>query len=273
MHLRLFIPTRGRVQSQRTWDCLPKQIQSRTVLICPRAEAKEHIQLGRNVIVSPVEGIAPKRQWIFDEFNRTERYLLMLDDDLVFFRRIDGTSWKLRVATHNDLIEMFNRIEQLLLSGYIQVGVSPRAGNNRFFPNNIVECTRITNIHGYDTKGVRDLGVHFFDPMMPTTFTMEDFHCTLSLLYRGGRNCLLTDFAWDQSTSNFSGGCSIYRDSETQKVSAELLAKRHPGFVKVVQKTTKTSWKGVQSSTGSRTDVVVYWRKAYEAGRLKRGEV
>lgn len=261
----IYIPTRGRRNRQTTWDNLPSSLREITRVVCPPEEEFYHRAEGRNPLVCPVEGIIRKRQFILDT-TEADR-ICMLDDDLMFFRRKDPGAWNLTRCSGSDVERLFEQAE-MLLDDYPQVGVSPRQGNNRFFPETLVTCSRVTNFHCYDMKVIRELGIRFHDPLFPETFTMEDFHVTLSLLESGYPNAIITDFAWDQHGSNTQGGCSVYRNAETQAQSAHLLAQRHLGFVRVTQKETKGAWAGVASSNGggTRTDVVISWKKAYEMG-------
>jgi hypothetical protein len=53
---------------------------------------------------------------------------------------------------------------------------------------------------------------------------------------------------------------------EKQAEGARGLFVLHSPFVKVVEKTTKTSWGGQ-----TRTDVIVKWKAAYDSAAVKRG--
>lgn len=240
------------------------------MLVCPAEEFDHHRALGRPAWLCPVEGIVRKRQWILD--NTGHECIAMLDDDLIFLKRKDPSAWNLKRCEPSEIEDLFSWVEALSFR-YPQVGVSPRQGNNRFFPAELAFCNRVTNFHVYDVPVLRKLGVRFHDKSFPETFTMEDFHVSLSLLEAGYQNAIVTNWAWDQHGSNSKGGCSLYRNSDTQRVSAELLAKRHPGLVRVVAKATKGGWAGVSTNAaggGIRTDVVISWKKAYELGSLKR---
>jgi len=62
--------------------------------------------------------------------------------------------------------------------------------------------------------------------------------------------------------SGASGGCSAFRTMDLHSDNAQLLAKLHAPYVKVVRKETKGAWGG-----GARTDVIVYWKKARQHGK------
>jgi hypothetical protein len=99
---------------------------------------------------------------------------------------------------------------------------------------------------------------------------MEDFDVLLHFLKHGYKNAVITSFAWD--TKNvLEGGCSLYRDNDVQTYTAHKLAKLHKGFVRIVEKSTKSAWRGLENEKGDkeqkRTDVIVYWKKAYRSSR------
>jgi len=113
------------------------------------------------------------------------------------------------------------------------------------------------NAYMYDVAQLRSLGV-----IMGRLRVMEDFDLTIQLLRMGKPNAVIYQYCWNQSGSNADGGCSQYRTLEMQAQAAHQLAKLHSGFVKVTEKQSK-NWKGMVT----RTDVIVYWKKAYESSQ------
>ena len=107
-------------------------------------------------------------------------------------------------------------------------------------------------ILGYNLRVLREEGIQYNTPFM------EDFDVTLQLLRLGYPNLIHNWMVQNQGGSNSAGGCSEHRTLEKHGKAAERLAALHPGFVKVVEKQTKTAWGGLP-----RKDVVVQWRKAY----------
>jgi len=94
---------------------------------------------------------------------------------------------------------------------------------------------------------------------------MNDFGVVLELLTRGYPVININWIVQNQHGSDTSGGCSTYRTSEVQTAAAQALHDRFPAFVKIVQKETKTAWGGKP-----RTDVIIYWKKAYAEGLRKQ---
>jgi len=257
--ITIIIPTKGRLHNQKTLSQLAPKLLERTIIVVEPDEWFDHyMEYGNKCKVyslpNTIKGIANKRQHCIDVC-KTE-YLFMLDDDLAFFKRQEG-SVKLDKCSDDNQYNMFS----LLLSwmdtdGYPLVGVSARQGNNHtseFYK----EATRQMNFHGIHIPPFRKLNLKFNSITL-----MEDFHLVLSLLTQGIPNRVLYGYCWNQLGSGAEGGCSTYRTPELQKECAEQLEFDYPDFVTVVEKTNKTGWKGMQT----RTDVRVQWKKAYEWG-------
>lgn len=260
--MQLFIPTRDRVNAQYTWDNLTPALRAITKLCVPEAEIQQHLDLGRNAVVRPPVKLAGVRQWIVSELADQTQPVIMMDDDLGFFNRRDPGAYNLQpISKHPDLNVLFQDLNDLVaLEGYAHAGLSPRQGNNRLFPETRVYNTRINAVHCVNPAVLSKEGVAY-----DTVDMMEDYHVTLSLLERGYGNVALADRAWDQvKGSGAPGGFSHYRNRETQTAAANRLAELHPQFVTVVEKTPKT---GSGDFSGTRTDVRIQWKKAYESSQ------
>lgn len=260
----IYIPTRGRAGSQITFNNI-KSPALRSVIrfVCPTEERNFHPRDRQSFILPCLfVGIGPTRQWILEQHPKEKPYAIMADDDMRFFHRTSTEDWHLIKNTVQDTEDMFLEIHAQL-KDYIQVGVSPRQGNNRVEEIPYKDNTRMFNFHAYDVKTflqeTRKSGLRF-----DATEFMEDFHVTLSILRMGYANRLLTYYCWDQSGSNTPGGCSLYRSPERQAAAARTLAELHPEFVTVVEKENK-NWRG--EGFNKRVDVRVQWRKAYESAK------
>jgi hypothetical protein len=55
--MRIYIPTRNRINKQVTLSNIPDDWESRTYLVCSPEEAPVHEKLGRQVLICPVSGI------------------------------------------------------------------------------------------------------------------------------------------------------------------------------------------------------------------------
>jgi len=256
--ITIAIPSKGRADKQITLACLPDNLKDCCSILVDAEEFDDYALTvdGVNVIGLPedVKGIGKVRQWAVE--NCPTPYLFLLDDDMVFFRRIPGTV-KLEKCDPYNVDSMFRELyDWMSLDDVPVVGVSARQGNNHN-PNDYQEATRQMNFHGIDVERFKALGLQFDGQEV-----MEDFYMTLSLLTQGIPNRVMYQYCWNQVGSGAEGGCSSYRTWEVQKRCAHELAESFPDFVTVVEKTTKTTWKEFPT----RFDVRVQWKKAYQYG-------
>jgi hypothetical protein len=262
------IPSMARAETHMArlfFHLLPIKWQEDTVLFVPKSEAKAYaaeVPLLKIIpIPDKVKGIIRTRRWI-GEWARDADHgkFVMCDDDLLFHTRIAADDWHLAKSTPKQLGQMFDWIEKSL-NKHAQVGISSREGNNRSGVGDLksltVENTRLLRVYAYQTElflkvcAVKEV---------PEDFTMDDFHVTLKLLRSGHSNCQTAWWANDHRSTQDAGGASTYRTFESHNKSAELLAKMHPGFVRLHQKQDKGKF-------GTRTEVVIAWKKAYEDGK------
>lgn len=261
------ILTRGRADRQTTLHNIPTSLRSKTYLVVDAKEAKEHKEynhLVRKILIMPkgwgnFDGnFSDKKQWVSEEIK--ERYLFILDDDLTFNYRDHG---KLMKADKVDTRRGFKILSEWLNKGFAHVAMSPREGNNRV-TESYTDNSRAMRVCGFDLKVIKKEGLKF-----NRTILMADFDITLCLLELGYPNRVLYDWANGQRKSNDEGGCSIYRTPDTMKQAAMSLHRLHPKYVKVEQKKTSKPWAGFETSV--RTDVTVYWKKAFSGHRKGKG--
>jgi hypothetical protein len=257
MDLHIYIPTKGRPDSQITWDNL-KGLQKYTSLVIPKSELKQHKKYNRKIITHNVDGIGSTRQFIVDyALKHKQEKIVMLDDDLIFSIRSDPSKWNLRPVFGKELLMVFTRFSKLL-NNYAHATISPRFMNNVHYPLTQKEITPQRAVHGIKPEILKHHNIRYDHIEL-----MEDHFVTLSLFTKGYPNCMITDAAWDQKgVSNADGGCSSYRSAKLQEKVSNKLKKSFPNFVSVVKKKTKTGWDGI----GERTDVRIQWRKAYNSG-------
>jgi hypothetical protein len=262
----VYIPTRGRVglAYQLTLREFLTKSSVMPILVCPPDEVSLHWSYYRRVYGCPHSGIGPTRQWILDR--ATYDVLVMADDDMTFAYRPDPAVSKLEVCQDlNPLLEYVYLCATRL--GFIHGGVGARQGNQNIDLSGprggtideqgrlTIDCTRVNNFHFVNRPAVLRTGARF--DVLPV---MEDFHFTLWLLTRGIPNRVIHDYVWNQRGSGRVGGCSLYRTPQVQTQGAEGLARAFPKYVRVVTKTGRAT-SGLWS--GSRTDVKVYWSRAY----------
>lgn len=222
------------------------------------------------VVGCPEKGIARTRLWIGSHAQQ-ENYtkFLMLDDDVWFYTRksSDPKVFNLDYSKPEEVNQLMFVVAQALDS-YGHVGISAREGNNR-----LDETYEIYDGHFYtsaqNTRTLRALAYRtkdFLSCEHGRVEVMEDFDVNLQLLERGIPNLNIAHWAQGQRQTNAPGGCSIYRSHEVQDRSARRLAELHPGLVGLREKKNKSG-----GDFGHRTEVTIYWKKAYEQGMRNRG--
>ena len=261
MNMHIYIPTKGRVHEQITWENL-KSLQKHTHLVIPKSEYNLHKKYNRNLITHNKEGIGSTRQFIVNHaIKNNQSKILILDDDLVFSIRANSDKWNLRPVVGRELFIIFKRLEKLL-DKYTHATLSPRFMNNVHYPITEKLITPQRAVHAIRPKILKKHNIRY-----DFCEIMEDHYVTLSLLSLGYPNCMITNAAWDQKgISNAAGGCSTYRNLELQEKISNKLKNKFPDFVRIVRKKPKTGWDNI----GERVDVRVQWQKAYKAGASLR---
>lgn len=259
--MKIYIPTKGRPNRQETLSGLPAAVRRHAAfLVIEEGEYDDYAAAGYEdiLLVHPkglrIPGI---RQWIVDQHGEQDDdpRLIMMDDDLKFFRRRTDHPGRFEKTTPNDVMTMLKLIHQKL-EQYAQVSVANRQQAHRLPPYE-THMARIRCLLAHDVEVLQQEGIRY--DRLPL---MEDFDVTLQLLQRGYATCSITQFIIDQGESNADGGCSTYRTPDMQAEAALGLEKLHPTVVKSVQRKTKSGWFGEQP----RLDVRVQWQAAYEEG-------
>lgn len=255
--------------SSGAYSKLSKSVASRVRLVLQESEVRNYggviDTFGVDYITLPgsIRTLSPTRQWLLENHPETVgKYITFLDDDLLFFsrREVDPTKFLMR-GGGGVMLALRTLEERLTKAGYIHGGLLAREGGNRFLDGDKT-CMRMMRALTYRYADVLKEGARF--DRVPSK---QDFDMTLQLLRAGHPNLVIADFVQGQynaGCSNAPGGCSVYRTADMNEKSSYELARLHPGFVKVVEKSSKTSWGGE-----SRVDVRVRWKKAYaSAGRV-----
>lgn len=267
MKFNIYIPTRSRAKDQITLGFLCDRnvdLNTNICLVVDECQYEEYYRRwGKHhkVIAMPKSrgsGIHNARQFCLDyhiRFFPEIPYAIMIDDDMVFFRR-EFASIRLTECLAQDMYEMFSEIETSL-ERFPMVGVSARQGNNNVKEDYQI-ATRQMNFHAVNPYVLKNLGIRFDEFEV-----MEDFNVVLSLLQAGIANKVLYEYCWNQKGSGAKGGCSDYRDYTVQSNAAFRLAEKFPKYVTVVDKKSKSGWDGMQT----RKDVRIQWKKAYNDGK------
>lgn len=272
----IIINSRGRWDKVITLDQMPIDWCDYTTLVVSGDELDlYHERHGDrvNVVSHPTHctDLTRQRQWVMESSNA--KFVMLLDDDLLFFTR--NNEGKLTRSTNTDMDDMFHAVIEALREGYALVGISSRFGNNNV-PEDFKTTTRVSRAYVLNREVFMNLGLSFLPRGVTIPFSMQDFHITLELLKRGYDNKVFFKWSQDDPGSNTAGGCANYRTLETLRQSAMILSRIHHPFVKLKVKTTKGSWSkmdGIKNTSNgvARVDVTVSWKKAFKPTQRKAG--
>lgn len=260
----IWIPSRSRWDRQYTFNNLPEWLHPFVTVLCPHNEVEQYrnSESGDCVTGRPewVDCLEKAWKFIFEQerLHPHNELFFILDDDLSFFRWKSPDDWHLRPLEKDsqDFVKMFNHFLRARQQGYGHGTLTTRQGNNQKFPHATDQVGRSNAFHWYSNELLRA-----YPEIDPSKTGLQDIHATLELLRRGHPNFLLQEFCWNQvKGGNAPGGCSTYRDKAWQHEHVMRLKELHPDFVKVMEKRPKQGW---DQGMDTRTDVTVYWKKAY----------
>lgn len=263
--MRIYVPTRGRVNRQITRrDMALELCKFPVTYVIPVTEELQWKSAWgpKNYRTVPDHfKFSDIRQWILEQCGG--KYHVVIDDDLRIAQRLPNQIAKMvnigqfpppeRAAT---LHKMFLQVKHLMRKGWLHGGISVRQGNNRIEAEYKM-AHREMRFHFYNAEAVRALGYDF-----RRVVTKQDLDFTLWMLRHGIPNIVWFEFSQEQNGNNVHGGCSVYRTEQVMEDGAVALASLHPDYVKIVVKTPISSWGG-----NPRVDVNIQWLKAYEEGK------
>ena len=266
--LKIFIPSAGRHNEDEIMRGpladFSEAWQKQTMYVVPESQLDAYRDaLGKcfphvSIVGSPAKGIAETRY----EIGGMCRYLeiekfAMVDDDVRFVRRITDDHTALKPCDHADVAKMWTTVDWFL-NHYAHVGISARQGHNNMgfggASTLFEENTRTLRVLCYRTE-------EFLSVQHGRVTVMEDFDVNLQLLRAGHKNANLGWWSQDQKMTNAPGGCSTYRTHEKHEESAKKLAEFHHPYVTLRQKQNKTG-----GEFGTRTEVTIFWKKAFRRG-------
>lgn len=280
--VNLYIMSRGRAGKVTTLASIPGAWLKNTWLVVNEADfgayAKAYLGHPVGIIKAPshITNYSQKFQWILDGlpftpsptraighydtgwsagvFGLVNDKAVILDDDLVFSERaigVNGPTGSLLTIKpeHNKVLEkMFAQMEALL-DEYPLVSVHPRAMGHAAPPGH-VENGRIICVQGINRRLIGPVRVDDFP-------ILADVRLNLTLLGRGDKNAIITDFFQDHGPCQAPGGCSIYRTPEMQEACIDDLVRRWPNHVrKVIRKPKVAKWLGDE-----RVEYVAQWKR------------
>lgn len=268
--MKIVIPTFMREDRQIAYQHLPAFLRRSVTLVTHSGRApllRKHNPTAKIHDLGKTDGIADVRQKIVDWVALTDDKMFMMDDGCHFYpSRCDGVVRKIAPIPmkgegfFKEWNQMLEEIE-IALDTYVQVGVSPRPGNNRHL-GNVLSPARVYSCYGVNVAAAKMLGARF-DTLYQRDNRLklfEDFYFSLYLLTRGYPNAVLCNWGFMHDHGKL-GGNSTIRTNDLQKLCLEALQSEFPNYVKIIQRKAK-SW-----SIGNpdfRWECIIQWKKALE---------
>lgn len=261
--MKIYIPTRGRVNNQLTLENLPPELYVQAILVCPSNEVgrMKQVHPHANVLAQPddIKFITDKRKWLVETC--PEDKMVMLDDDLRFAVRREDDPGLFRKATNEDILQAFRELEETLSEDYPHAGFAARGMS-------IGDSARQG---GWQTAKRMMYTLGFYLPIARywaewgRIRIREDFDITLQLLSMGFPNKVNFSFVSDQKAFTPGGGDRPEeRTVDISNEAAKQLQELHPEYVTLSEKTFVNS--------PSRIEVVIQWQKALKDGLAFRTE-
>jgi hypothetical protein len=279
--MKIFIPTVNRVDNQITYEGLPDSLKKKVVFVVQEWEREkytydaEYLVLPPHITLDNYLAIAMTRKEIYYA-GAGEKYAV-LDDDIVFRRRnekywtgISNMEKSKRLATHEDIIDMFNMFSQWLDEEDVSMCGCSFAGNSP---------TRKEFAKGASQGGVYWINgpdfAHLLDELpLEEVKTGEDTLFILSLLSRGYANKVSQEFVIDNhSVLDKNISSDIWDSQSLQDTERDhlIIHRIFPRFYELLYEEVYNE-SGIRVSGGFRNagKTKTHWQKAYKEGYDKR---
>lgn len=231
---QIVIPSRSRPFDQRTLKNLSQNFWADTIIVCPESQYssyREAVYKKVEIVPFGVMGIGPKRQHILTM--QTSGKVIMLDDDLTFYRRASDGYKFIRMTPDESELMILEICK--FLDKYPMVGVTDKFMSHTR-PRGHVECARFNQILGINRNILPNPWPQFRIPHDEE----HDFH--LQLMTRGIRTAVLTEYSKSQM-DDAPGGCNDWRNQAMYDETYRLLLEYWPGIVTIVNNRARYRWK------------------------------
>ena len=264
--MNLYIMTRGRIGKLLTPKSIPKSWRSKTYIVCPYSEHKQHQEDWPEfqVLIAPssVTNYSEKFQFLIEWIDQYTGKGVIMDDDLWWDKqgvKENKDRCLVKLDSVEELDEMWQMMEEQL-DCFPLVGVHPRMMGHQQ-PTPYKDVGKMVTVQGINTR------LFPTAPRMPKVDydpILADVHLVCWLLAHGCPNRIITKYVVNWGPSQAAGGCD-YRTLDMQREACERVAEMYGPHAKAVTKTPKTvKWLG-----DSRTDLRVQWKQLYKKAPLK----
>ena len=267
---KIFIPTVCRADRQITYNCLPKELQSKVVFVVQEWERDqyeydaEYLVLPKEITLDSKNPLSNTRRLIYDAGKNIQ--YCMFDDDLTFVRR-NTKYWtgnsnmekSIRKCNEDDVREMFDVMQNWLDDGFTVCGCGSRSTppNTKQYNDNSSVC----GTYWFN-------GTHFandLDDMHLTKVrTAEDDLLLLGLLTRGYTSRRSGEFLFDnQSVASVKEKSAIWDNLAFDRVHSDhkFIESLYPKYFKILYDENSKRVPGGYRNFGKRS---IRWNQAYK---------
>ena len=235
--MRIFIPTIGRVDRQKTARQLDKAGLPYT-LVVPLDHIDQYSGI-ENILGCPDIGIRATRQFIMDMAGHGK--VIQLDDDLTFYRRTDDGK-RFYPIESEAVFEMFALINSFL-NEYAHVGLVDKF-MSQSQPRVMRHNGRFTHLLGYNMDLFSIIPQYCVE-------VCEEHDYNLQLLMAGHPSCILTEYS-KVETPRAPGGCNTWRHEQLEVEACKEMERLFPGIVSADGIKIRVNWKkaGMNATNG-----------------------
>lgn len=270
---KIFIPTVRRVENQITFNNLPDFLKKKVVMVVQAWERDQYHYDCEYLVLPDTDEyhfshyycLAKTRKYIYNTAKKLK--YAVIDDDITFYRRNrkyfgaeSSMEKSRRIATDNDLIEMFSLFSNWLDLDHITVCGCGHVEN----PPSSKEYSENTSLGSALWINGRDFA-HILDTLDITSVKASEDTCfLLSLLTRGYGNRVSSEFVFHNSSAHKKSMKSDVWDAQTHEQTLrdhQHLEKMFPGIYKVVYDENGNRASGGYRGFGKSK---VFWNKAYK---------
>jgi len=218
--MKILIPSRARPDIQPTADALLSANVDFEIVRTESDTVRYPSKYPQIFAPLEVNDIASKRNWIMS--THTGQKILVLDDDLSFYRVLDGRAF---AASPRDIARMMLVAEDYL-SMFAHLGVAKRYMINTQ-PQPYVINKKPKSVNGYNLA-------LFPDPIPKFRLkACSDIDYTMQLV-QSGRSCVIvTEYCYTERDYMAPGGCSEWRTAQTIDEGMRKLEALWPGYVRL----------------------------------------
>ena len=264
---KIYIPTLGRVNNQKTYNNLPDKWKDKTFLVVQDQEYDDHDKkINRVRLPKEISGefgrISNARAYISKELGDNCRYGVF-DDDLDFvYTELPSSKKKPsnRPMTETDYDYLFGElIPSWMDEGYSHIGQESTVNIPR--EKDYQDNFRIAAVIYYDGRSLNTDKVDWSE--FYNLDGAEDFDCNLQLLRSGLPNRVSARYRISTGSIQSAGGCSLNRTVETHNEAMRLLEQNHRPFVKLYEKDNKMNSGDIVKKLGAK----IRWKDAFNSSQ------